>query len=209
MSLSPVGFLMPSRVPALLRTDRLLLRCWHPRDASLLLPVLEANVSHLAGWIPAAVAAPAPLAEVSARLEQFADAFGSDQAWRYGLFSPDETAILGEVSLFPRVAAQRVPFREADRLEIGYWLRADVTGQGLATEATRTMLTVAASLADMRCVEIRCDVRNEPSAAIPRRLGFDLVALVARTDGEEDEPPTDMIWQFRLGPRPELEAHRP
>ncbi|HEX7123676.1 MAG TPA: GNAT family N-acetyltransferase [Gemmatimonadaceae bacterium] len=200
---------MPPLVPALLRTDRLLLRCWQPRDASRLLPVLEANVSHLAGWIPAAVASPAPLAEVTARLQRFADEFARDQAWRYGLFSPDESTILGEVDLFPRVAAERVPYREADRLEIGYWLRADVTGQGLATEAARAMLGVAASVAGMRSVEIRCDVRNERSAAIPRRLGFELVALVARADGEEDEPTTDMIWQFRLAVPSEPGTPRP
>jgi hypothetical protein len=34
------------------------------------------------------------------------------------------------------------------------------------------------------CGEVRCDARNAPSAAIPRRLGFDLTATIAEPPGE-------------------------
>ena len=40
-----------------IRTARLLLRPWRAEDAASLLPVLEANRSHLGPWIPARVAA--------------------------------------------------------------------------------------------------------------------------------------------------------
>jgi RimJ/RimL family protein N-acetyltransferase len=190
---------MSSRVPASLGSERLLLRCWRPDDAPRLLPVLEANASRLATWIPARVAAPAPPADLEERLATFMANFEADREWRYALFSPDEQTILGEVSLFPRSAAGRVSLEQADRLEIGYWLRSEATGQALATEAAAAMLAVARSLPGMRQVEIRCDARNEPSAAVPRRLGFRLSAARTASPGTPHEPaPTDQLWEMPL-----------
>jgi RimJ/RimL family protein N-acetyltransferase len=72
-----------------------------------------------------------------------------------------------------------VPLAAADHVELGYWLDAAVAGQRLATEATRALLAVAATLPRMTHAEIRCDTANAPSAAIPRRLGFHLAAIEA------------------------------
>lgn len=163
-------------VPDEIRTERLQLRCWRRGDALLLLPVLQANVEHLQSWIPAHVAAPAPLPDLEERLAGFAADFRAGRNWRYGVFAPDEREVFGEISLFPRSAAGRVNLAAADRLEVGYWLRRDVTGRGYATEAARAMLSLAASLPGMSHVEIRCDPRNAASAAIPKRLGFRLAA---------------------------------
>ncbi len=142
-------------IPTSIRTEQMLLRRWRADDAALLVPVLEANVTHLTGWIPRHVSEPAPVAEMARRLAGFADDFDAGRGWRYGLFLPDESTVLGEVSLFPRDSAKRVLLEQADRLEIGYWLRADYTGRGLATEASRAMLDLAMALPGMRCVEIR------------------------------------------------------
>lgn len=166
-------------LPEQFRTDRLLLRRWRAADAAALAPVLEANVAHLAPWIPWRVAEPVPPPELAARLAGFAEGFDAGREWRYGLFLPDGATPLGELSLFPRSAAGRVPLAEADRVEIGYWLRADMTGRGLVTEAVRAALDLAAMLPGMRSVEIRCDARNAPSAAVPRRLGFELTETLA------------------------------
>ncbi|HSJ30798.1 MAG TPA: GNAT family N-acetyltransferase [Longimicrobiales bacterium] len=163
-------------VPDEIRTERLQLRCWRRGDALLLLPVLQANVEHLQSWIPAHVAAPAPLPDLEERLTGFAADFRAGRNWRYGVFAPDEREVFGEISLFPRSAAGRVNLAAADRLEVGYWLRRNVTGRGYATEAARAMLSLAASLPGMSHVEIRCDPRNTASAAIPKRLGFRLAA---------------------------------
>ena len=48
-------------------------------------------------------------------------------------------------------------------------------------EATAAVLNIANSLGRFILVEIRCDSRNVPSAAIPRRLGFS--PLAAADDG--------------------------
>ncbi|HAX42234.1 MAG TPA: GNAT family protein [Bryobacteraceae bacterium] len=56
--------------------------------------------------------------------------------------------------------------------QIGYWLRAGARGQGLATQASMALLGIAFEILDLERIEIRCATGNEPSQAIPRRLGF-------------------------------------
>jgi RimJ/RimL family protein N-acetyltransferase len=184
--------------PGEIRTERLHLRPWRPADADRLLPVLEANIAHLSGWIPPSVALPAPLPELANRLAGFAADFEAARSWRYGIFSK-EGEVLGEASLFFRSASERVPLTSADRLEIGYWLRSDATGRGFATEAARAMLSLGAGLSGMRHVEIRCDAGNESSIAVARRLGFRVVQPQG-TAPDSAESPDIMIWIHELEP---------
>jgi RimJ/RimL family protein N-acetyltransferase len=172
---------MHSLIPLTLRTARLLLRPWTPEDAAALHPVLSANVAHLGSWIPRHVSRPVPPAELAARLTGFAADFAALRAFRFAMLTPDGTRVLGEADLFPRAATGRVPLADADRAELGYWLDNAATGQGLATEATRALFDVAATLPGMTHVEIRCDAANEASAAIPRRLGFHLASVEGET----------------------------
>ncbi len=184
-------------IPDDLRTERLYLRHWREEDAARLMPILEANAAHLQ-WIPAHVAAPVPLNELEQRLSGFAADFQAGRSWRFGIFSLDQRDLFGEISLFPRSAAGRVQFGLADRVEIGYWLREDVTGRGYATEAARAMLSLASSMPEMRHVEIRCDPLNEPSAAVPRRLGFRLAKPASMQASNSPSASEDMLWVHEL-----------
>jgi RimJ/RimL family protein N-acetyltransferase/catechol 2,3-dioxygenase-like lactoylglutathione lyase family enzyme len=165
-------------LPAEIRTARLLLRSWRADDASSLQPILETNQDHLGPWIPARIAEPAPTAILAERLAGFARNFAADREWRFGMFCEDTGMTLGEVALFPRAASGRVPLADADHVEIGYWLRVDQTGRGFVTEAAQALLDVASRFPQFSRAEIRCDDRNGASAAIPRRLGFDLATTI-------------------------------
>ena len=190
---------LPLPLPLLLRTARLLLRPWRPDDAVLLLPVLEANRAHLGPWIPARVAKPEPIPDLRERLAGFLADFTEARGWRYGLFTPDETRVLGEVSLFPRAGEGRVAYREADHGEIGYWLRADETGHGFVTEAAQAVLTLAAGLPSLRRVEIRCDARNGASIAVAQRLGFVHATTVESPSVVPAEPAVALqVWTYAL-----------
>jgi RimJ/RimL family protein N-acetyltransferase len=177
-------------IPETIRTPRLLLRPWRATDAAALLPVLEANVAHIGPWIPAHVSTPVPLSELAERLARFGDDFAAGRAFRFAMLTPDAKRIVGEADLFPRNSTGRVPLAAGDHVELGYWLDAAVTGQGLATEATGALFDLAAELPGMTRVEIHCDAANERSAAIPRRLGFELVKVDAK----------DQIWRKPLEP---------
>jgi RimJ/RimL family protein N-acetyltransferase len=186
-------------VPRELRTARLLLRPWRADDAPALLPILQANWEHLGPWIPARVATPVPVPELAERLAGFAQDFAAGREWRYGVFEPNDGTILGEVGLYPRSPTARAAYAEADRGELGYWLRADMTGRGFITEASRAVLAMAGALPQLAHVEIRCDERNAPSAAIPRRLGFTLAATVEDESVVPDAPTIRLqIWTAPL-----------
>jgi RimJ/RimL family protein N-acetyltransferase len=188
---------MPT-VPTELHTPRLLLRPWTADDAQGLHPVLASNWEHLGPWIPARVATPAPVPELAQRLAGFAADFVADREWRYGIFATSGHAVLGELGLFPRDATGRVPYAHADRAELGYWLRSDMTGRGLVTEGARAVLEMAATLPHISHIEIRCDARNIPSAAIPQRLEFVLSATVEHPAVTPTEPASQtQIWTSR------------
>ena len=183
--------------PVEIRTPRVLLRPWRPEDASALLPVLEANRDHLGPWIPARIATPAPVPILTERLAGFAADFSADREWRFGMFSLANGKLLGEVALFPRAAEGRVSFAEADRVELGYWLRADETGQGFVTEAAKAALNLASHIPRFSRAEIRCDARNGPSAAVPLRLGFTLLITVPE-QGIEGVTRDMQVWVSEL-----------
>ena len=185
-------------VPTEIRTSRFLLRPWRATDAPELLPVLEANREHLGPWIPARVSTPVPIPELEQRLAGFEADFAASREWRYGMFSPDGVRVLGEVGLYPRSAAGRAHYAAASCVELGYWLRSDATGGGLITEASRVLLAEAAKLERLTHVEIRCDARNLPSAAIPKRLGFTL----SETIPDEAIIPAESEVQLQVWTRP-------
>ena len=185
-------------IPIELHTARLTLRPWRADDAIALLPVLEANQAHLGPWIPARVANPAPVPLLAERLDGFAADFAAAREWRFAMIVRVTGEILGEVGLFPRNATGRVPFAEADRVEVGYWLRMDRTGAGFVTEAVRALLNAASQIPCFASAEIRCDRRNAPSGAVAERLGFRL-AEPSELATAGVAPDSDLqVWQLEI-----------
>lgn len=175
------------------------MRRWQPSDAAKLEPILAANWDHLGPWLPIHVAKPAPRAELETRLEGYVADFDADLKWRYGMHSADETDLLGEVDMFPRDANGRVAYENSDRVEIGYWVRSDLTGRGLVTEGVRRMLDLAASLPRVERIEIRCDARNKPSAAIPAKLGFVLAQTIKDHSPAFKDPDAELqVWSLEI-----------
>jgi RimJ/RimL family protein N-acetyltransferase len=180
-------------------TPRLLLCPWERHHAEGLGRVLAVNQDHLTGWIPAHVSRWGTTDELESRIAGWRADFECGRAFRWGIFAadhpsgaiqgdtPDSLLPLGEISLFPRTAHARTRISEADRLEIGYWLRNDATGKGYVTEAIQALPGIVAPWPGLAKLEIRCDPANAPSISVARRLGFHPV----------HESPTDMIWSYR------------
>lgn len=186
-------------IPREIRTDRLLLRPWSRDDAAELQPILVRDVPHLKPWIPAAVAEPASVPELAIRLAGFAADFVAERAWRFALWDAAANELLGEVDLFPRNASERVALADADRAEVGYWLRSDRTGHGLATEAVEAIIGAAAELPRFTQIEIRCDAQNVRSAALPARLGFHRYSDPAHGSESSTASAGLAVWTLPLG----------
>lgn len=92
--------------------------------------------------------------------------------------------------MFPRSESGRVQLDVADRVEIGYWLRSDVTGKGYATEASKAMMDLSISILKMNRIEIHHEADNLPSASVPKKLGF---KLSEKGEGEDE---SKMVWYY-------------
>jgi RimJ/RimL family protein N-acetyltransferase len=158
--------------PYLIRTDRLVIRCWEPRDAELLKEAIDSSLDHLRPWLPWADEEPTPLEEKIALLRRFRGNFDLAQDFVYGLFTADESQVVGGSGLHTRVGD--------DAFEIGYWIRSSEAGQGLATEAAGALTRVAFEVCGVDRVEIHVEPANELSAGIPRKLGFREEATLRR-----------------------------
>jgi RimJ/RimL family protein N-acetyltransferase len=162
-------------------------RCWEPADAPLLKEAVDSSLEHLRPWMPWAREEPQTLLQKVQLLRVFRGQFDRGENFVYGLFSADESEVVGGSGLHPRAG-------DDISLEIGYWIRASAIGQGYATEATAALARVGLELCGADRIDIRVDPANERSAAVPRRLGFvEEARLRRRLISAPGEEPRDAI----------------
>jgi ribosomal-protein-serine acetyltransferase len=82
------------------------------------------------------------------------------------------------------------------RCEIGYWIDQDHQGKGLVTMAARALVEYAIGTCGMNRVEIRCDPRNERSAAVAKRLGFKLDGVLRENTVISDQVVDMAVWSM-------------
>lgn len=126
-------------------------------------------------------------------LDGFREKFETGDDFVYGIFDGEESEVLGGTGLHPRIGP--------GALEIGYWIRVDRTGDGLATEAARAMREAASALPGIERIVIKCDPENEVSRRIPEKLGFTLLERL-ESDGEtpEGERRDTLVFEWRTTP---------
>ena len=96
-------------------------------------------------------------------LTSFADGRAADNRRLFGVWTDGE--LVGGV-LFPSINAR------SGIAELGVFLAAPARGQGIVTRAVEAMIVWAFEERGLRRLEWRCAPGNEPSRAIPKRLGF-------------------------------------
>jgi RimJ/RimL family protein N-acetyltransferase len=167
--------------PYRIETERLVIRCYDPRDAPLVKEAIDSSLEHLRPWMPWADSEPQTLEEKTELLRGFRSQFDAGENFVHGIFNRDETQLLGGTGLHPRI--------EPGGLEIGYWVCASATRQGFVTESTAALTRAGFEICGADRIEIRIEPRNEVSFGVPRKLGFAEEAtlrrrLYAREDGE-------------------------
>src|SRR5262249_38925656 len=96
-------------------TERAVVRCWEPRDAPLVKDAIDSSLDELREWMPWALNEPQTVEEKVELLRRFRGQFDLGEGFVYGIFSPDESEVVGGTGLHKRVGA--------DAFEIGYWIR--------------------------------------------------------------------------------------
>ena len=168
-------------------TERLVVRCWDPRDAPLLLEATVASLEHLRPWRPWADDEPMSLPGQVEKLRRFRARFDLGEDFIYAILDAGETQVLGGTGLHRRVGDAA--------FEIGYWIRADRLREGLVTEAVAALTRVAFAVCGVDRVEIHVETANVASARVPPRLGYREEARLRRRlpAGIPGGEPRDMV----------------
>jgi RimJ/RimL family protein N-acetyltransferase len=157
----------------------------------MLKEAIDSSLDHLRPWMPWARFEPQTLDEKVELLRGFRSRFDADEDFAYGVFAADESRQIGGAGLHQRGGD--------GSLEIGYFLRTDATGQGLATEVTAVLARVAVEKCGVERVDVQVDPANERSLRVPRRLGFvEEATLRRRLEPKENGGPRRDSLLFTL-----------
>jgi RimJ/RimL family protein N-acetyltransferase len=171
--------------PYRIETERLVIRCYEPGDASLLKDAIDSSLDHLRPWMPWTEHEPQTLEEKTDLLKSFRSQYDLGDNFVMGIFSADESEVLGGTGLHPRL--------EPGGLEIGYFVRVSATRQGIITESTAALTRCGFEICEADRIEIRIDPENEASKGVPRKLGFtEEATLRRRLPGRKGGPLRDV-----------------
>ena len=176
---------IPAEPPPLLAAGPVSLVRYRGGETSQLLAAVSASVEHLRPWMPWAAADPT-YGALDEFVQRATSEWASGEAYNYWFSHEAFSGVVGGGGLHRR--------RGAGTLEIGYWVHVDWVRRSVATAAAAALTGAALALSDVDRVEIRCDEANVASAAVPRRLGYHLEAVVDDEITAPGEVGRCMIW---------------
>jgi len=143
---------------------RLFLRPFRRRDVAAMHEAVEHSLSDLQPWLPWAAGYSRATAQrfVLDSMGAWSDGRAYDFTIR---LTEDPDRHLGNVSVW-WVSQQNLTG------EVGYWIRSDMTGHGIATEATARAVQVGFEEMGLHKVILRIAVGNDASEVIAKHLGF-------------------------------------
>jgi len=122
-------------------------------------------------------------------IRKFRGNFDLGKDFTYGIFTKDETELIGGTGLHVR--------SDGNMREIGYWISSKYLNQGYATEITKALVKVGFEINNLKIIEIHCDSRNIASYNIPKKLGFVLDGILRkRYEKPNGDIGDKMIWSM-------------
>ncbi len=180
---------MQKPIPYGIITNRLILRCYTPGDAEMLLEAITNSLDNLKKWMPWAQHEPSSLSSKRALLRKFETDFVQNIDYTFGLFNKQQDVLIGSAGLHTRIGPKS--------REIGYWINSAYLNQGYATESTKALVKVGFEYHGIATIQIHCDPKNIASQQIPKKLGFDLDSILeSNTTTPEGQPRDTMIWSM-------------
>lgn len=132
-------------------------------EAPLLARAVRDSLPELGEFLPWADASYD--AEVARGFLRFcAEQAKAERSQHLSIFGCEDGALLGGVSLDFRRAFQSA--------ELGYWVRSDRAGAGIATQAAGLMMAAGFERFGLRRIFLTCDVANRGSRRVAEKLGM-------------------------------------
>lgn len=166
--------------PDQFETERLLIRKPIPGDGRFVYQAIQASIKELKPWM-VFVQNGQTEEETELNIREAHIKFLKREDLRLLVFDKKTEAFIASSGL------HRINW-EVPCFEIGYWIDTRYSGRGYMTEAVQGISDFAFEELGANRLEIRCDVDNSKSRAIPERLGFQLEGILKRDrvaiDGE-------------------------
>jgi RimJ/RimL family protein N-acetyltransferase len=175
-----------TRPPEVVAAGAFTLRRLCVDDAAAIAEAVAASLSELRPWMPWATDEATDPAWQQQRLQNHLSDWDRGSSFDYVIV--DDGRVLGVIDLSDRAGA--------GALELGYWLRSDYSGRGIATACAAALTSAALALPGVSRVEIHCDEANVRSASLARRLGYQLVRIEDDEIAAPGETGRNMIWIY-------------
>ncbi len=166
----------------------LVVRRWQMEDVPGLHEAVIESLDHLRPWMPWVAMEPLTLDERITLVEGWAPLWDAGDRM-CGMFVADR--VVGGCGLHQRIGP--------GGQEIGYWVRAGLTGRGYATAAAAALTDMAFAMPGITHVEIHHDVSNTVSGRVPAKLGFRRLADVSRSVSAPGESGVERHWRLDRG----------
>ncbi|MEW6577784.1 MAG: GNAT family N-acetyltransferase [Chloroflexota bacterium] len=154
--------------PDELTTERLLIRPPRPGDGSTINAAIQESLAELQPWMLWAQTPPS-VADTETVCRRKAAEWLRREDLMLTLWRQSDGLFVGGSGL------HRIDW-SVPRMEIGYWCRTSLSGQGYITEAVRAITGFAFEHLGAQRLEIHCDAGNTRSAAVAGRAGYALEA---------------------------------
>jgi ribosomal-protein-serine acetyltransferase len=154
--------------PDQLKTERLIIRGPRPGDGFAANEAIHESIEELRPWMPWAQTVPSP-DDTEAVFRRGLARFLLREDFLLTLWRKSDGLFVGGSGL------HRIDW-SVPCMEIGYWVRTSLSGQGYVTEAVIGITAFAFKYLHAERLEIRCDACNTRSAAVAERAGYHLEA---------------------------------
>lgn len=178
--------------PDQFESERLILRVPRAGDGAAGNAAIRESLEALRPWMPWAQTAPT-VAETEAVYRRMAAQWLTRESLGMVLFRKQDGLFVGGSGLHS--IDWSVPV-----MEIGYWLRTSLVGQGYMTEAVRAITAFAWRELRAERLEIRMDSRNTRSAAVAERAGYTREASLRHQARGVDGSLRDTLIYVKLAP---------
>lgn len=184
--------------PEQFETQRLMLKAPKIGDGYMINEAIRESHAELKPWLT--WADPLPSAEKSEEMNRLSVvSFLRREVFRMNVHQKSDGLFVGVTSLHH--IDWSVP-----AFEIGYWVRTSLAGKGYAKESVLGITDFAFGELGAQRMEIRCDPRNDRSAAVAQKAGYTLEGTI-RHDMRERDDTLSSAYVFSMI-RPEWEARQ-
>jgi RimJ/RimL family protein N-acetyltransferase len=177
-----------ARPPELLRDELVVLVRATPDHLDGLQAAIETSHPELQPWMDWAGVEPQSRQETREHLSSRREAWEKGEDFGFTMLDPQTGEVIGNCTLMTR--------QGPGTLEIGYWVRSDRAGAGVASSAAALLTGAGLALEGIVAIEIHHDAANHASARIPEKLGY---REATRYEVERDDPRQSgihVVWRI-------------